>query len=633
MKCGLDFKAYSIYVRRKKAGENVMPPTPPTPTTHATAPAQNNMVADTPETKRPMELEELFRQTWDEFKKRWGTLITLNILYIVTIVVSMLPAVLIVPMLLADPDPITIAIASGLYIIAVIAIALMTMGTMFAASADNSLGVGGSIATGFKKGIPFVWVMILQGFIVSGGLLIFAIPGFIFMTWFIFAPYMVFTENARGMNALMKSRELVRGHGWDVFFKLFVIFIFYMIANAVPIIGPLIFFPFMLLYIKIMYSDMTRLSSKRAPEPASLWAKLKYPAVGLAGYMIPIAIAIAILLPLIGTLKSLKQTEIFVTPEAPQSQTVIKTDKDIYGNQESITVHYAGMPGNAHDWITIVRARASDDTYSAYLNTDGKAEGQMEFKGLAPGKYEARAFHDYPEGGYKVMARYAFEVEAANSLLTLEKKTYSPGDEISVWFSVPEDFSDYAWAAIVPATLPHGDEKLNRDNANVFQLLGGQIKGYLKFVAPVEPGSYDIRLHTSQGGKEVDHVSFTVKDNSSPEMVRIKATSNKPIRVMVQISSINYNASITLGDMLIYTSDNEPDTIREQTIPATLISGRNVLTITHNALPDAWRTQMKIRVYEPTDDGGERELASWSVFAPTGTRSFTIIVEGAGISA
>jgi hypothetical protein len=69
------------------------------------------------------------------------------------------------------------------------------------------------------------WVNILTCLIVAGGFALFGIPGVIFAVWFSLAGYIVVVENISGMNALLKSREYIRGMGWQVFGLLLVTFL------------------------------------------------------------------------------------------------------------------------------------------------------------------------------------------------------------------------------------------------------------------------------------------------------------------------------------------------------------------------------------------------------------------------
>lgn len=74
-----------------------------------------------------------------------------------------------------------------------------------------------------RKLIQYWWVSVLVGFITLGGLFLFIVPGIIFAIWFLFAAILVITENEKGFNALLKSREYVRGR-WKNTLWLIVLF-------------------------------------------------------------------------------------------------------------------------------------------------------------------------------------------------------------------------------------------------------------------------------------------------------------------------------------------------------------------------------------------------------------------------
>jgi hypothetical protein len=79
-------------------------------------------------------------------------------------------------------------------------------------------------------------------------------------------------------------------------------------------------------------------------------------------------------------------------------------------------VEYAGLPGNQSDWITVVRADASDGSYGPYFYTDGKRNGGFTFDGLPAGQYQARVFFNWAGGGgYTVQARTSFTVGSSTN--------------------------------------------------------------------------------------------------------------------------------------------------------------------------------------------------------------------------
>ena len=68
-------------------------------------------------------------------------------------------------------------------------------------------------------------VAIVAGVGVAIGFVLLIVPGLILMTiWSVAAPVVVL-ERPPGLRALGRSRELVRGHGWQVFGVIFVLFV------------------------------------------------------------------------------------------------------------------------------------------------------------------------------------------------------------------------------------------------------------------------------------------------------------------------------------------------------------------------------------------------------------------------
>jgi hypothetical protein len=80
-----------------------------------------------------------------------------------------------------------------------------------------------------KAGAPVLGQLILVGFIagiaIVIGLFALIVPGLILVTiWAVFVPVIVL-ERTPGLGSLGRSRELVRGNGWQVFGVLFVLFV------------------------------------------------------------------------------------------------------------------------------------------------------------------------------------------------------------------------------------------------------------------------------------------------------------------------------------------------------------------------------------------------------------------------
>jgi hypothetical protein len=79
---------------------------------------------------------------------------------------------------------------------------------------------------------PLLWTAILVGVGVFLGLLLFIAPGLVLLTqWAVAAPVVV-VEVRSAPEAIGRSRQLVHGHGWQVFGVLIVTFLLVLIADS-----------------------------------------------------------------------------------------------------------------------------------------------------------------------------------------------------------------------------------------------------------------------------------------------------------------------------------------------------------------------------------------------------------------
>jgi hypothetical protein len=92
---------------------------------------------------------------------------------------------------------------------------------------------------------------------------------------------------------------------------------------------------------------------------------------------------------------------------AQQSQN-LTVAADAGGN---IIVNWRNTPGNNQDWVSVVHAGASDDTYEAtWVYTNGQRAGSYNAGKLGDGSYEVRLYLNWPGGGYNVVDRLRFTV-------------------------------------------------------------------------------------------------------------------------------------------------------------------------------------------------------------------------------
>ena len=187
-----------------------------------------------------------------------------------------------------------------------------------AAHREKRIGLGEAFGFASGKLFSFLWVAILSIMIIGGGSLLFIIPGILFAIWFILAPFVLIGEDARGMTALLKSREYIRGNGLAVFWRLFAfglivglaffalylgisiiggIIIAVIKSSMVKLIAGLIFFfiPFIIqpivaalnaIYTALIYEHLraARLAPAFAP---SIARKAVFLAIGILGLVLP----------------------------------------------------------------------------------------------------------------------------------------------------------------------------------------------------------------------------------------------------------------------------------------------------------------------------------------------------------
>jgi hypothetical protein len=93
---------------------------------------------------------------------------------------------------------------------------------------------------GLKLFWPLVWLYTVYTTVAFGGLILFILPGIYLFVMCAFAPYLLYTDNERGLSAVVKSREYIRGRFWHVFtrslYGVCVVLLWWLLA-AVVVVG------------------------------------------------------------------------------------------------------------------------------------------------------------------------------------------------------------------------------------------------------------------------------------------------------------------------------------------------------------------------------------------------------------
>jgi hypothetical protein len=233
---------------------------------------------------------DLFSRSWAIYKRRIGVLILLYILSALLSALSIgifMGGGLLLSTLLGRSREALIVLGGMSGFLAAMITLSWTLAAVICAVADDQLGIKDALGRGWEKVWAFLWFFSTSGFILTGGFLLFVIPGILFLVWFAFSQFIVASEDERGLAALLKSKEYVRGHGFEVFVRLFLIWIICAVLGTIPVVGPIFaifFMPFMMIYLFLIYEDLKELKGSTLYSPTQ-GQKFKWVGAGALGYV------------------------------------------------------------------------------------------------------------------------------------------------------------------------------------------------------------------------------------------------------------------------------------------------------------------------------------------------------------
>lgn len=172
-------------------------------------------------------------------------------------------------------------------------IALWARLALIYAIKDEKLGAGESYSESWPKFFSYWWIAILTGFLMLAGFFLFVIPAFVFGVWFVFAGFALVFDNQKGLSALVKSREYVRGRWRPVFWRLFLLAAAMGILSSVPVFGQIVAFlawPFFMVYLYLIFTELKSFRGKAAVTKA---VKNKIVILGVLGWLVPVLLITA----------------------------------------------------------------------------------------------------------------------------------------------------------------------------------------------------------------------------------------------------------------------------------------------------------------------------------------------------
>lgn len=257
-------------------------------------------------------VSDLFKKTWVIYKEKFSIFFG----------VMAVPAILMILLSL-----VTTTIPNGLAVVFLLVVlrvlswlvtVLASIGLLFVLSdRGRTFSLSDIYRSGLGKFLSFIWLIILS-FIIGGSVFLLIVPGVILMVWLSFSQVLVVAENEKGMSAIIKSREYVRGYFWPVLGRFIVVsiavMILYMIISAIigavvvlvggqtTVLGNVIFSllaaiiyvlatPFIATYGYLLYENLKETKGVVVVDPAKKQT-LRYLAAGIAGWVVFIALIV-----------------------------------------------------------------------------------------------------------------------------------------------------------------------------------------------------------------------------------------------------------------------------------------------------------------------------------------------------
>jgi hypothetical protein len=271
-------------------------PFPPEAENPLSAPVVSPSEAETPEPGpltpgRLRSIDQLFKDAWQIYVRRVGVLMGL---YLLAILFLLLPvgvfALLGAAVSAVLPDLSIPLLGAGILTGLLLGAITLFWGlaAMVYAVADEDLDIRTALQRGWSRIWAFAWVFSLAGFIVTGGFLLLIIPGVIFSVWFFLSQFVLAAEDERGMRALLKSKAYMQGRFFEVFLRLFVVWVVSAVIGMVPVLGAvlsLLFVPFMLIYGWLIFDDL-RPKSGSLSFTCTSGEKATWLGIGALGFLI-----------------------------------------------------------------------------------------------------------------------------------------------------------------------------------------------------------------------------------------------------------------------------------------------------------------------------------------------------------
>lgn len=176
----------------------------------------------------------LLFSSWELFRKVWKKLVLVSLIAILPVLP--LSGVSYAILLGGKGKALSVLIAAPFIIVAVFAFlwsfAVMTQ-ILIAATQDKAVSIMEAHRMIRSRIWPFIGAYFIYLLVVTGGTVLLVIPGIIFAVWYSQTRFIVLDQTVGVKESLSMSRRYVKGHGWSVFFRYFLIMFIGLVLSAI----------------------------------------------------------------------------------------------------------------------------------------------------------------------------------------------------------------------------------------------------------------------------------------------------------------------------------------------------------------------------------------------------------------
>ncbi|MDO8617886.1 MAG: hypothetical protein Q7N87_03325 [Candidatus Uhrbacteria bacterium] len=172
----------------------------------------------------------LITESWHQFVRNWNQTLRFSVWFMVAPILMFLAA------LLTRSSP---AIGGAIFFLfALLNVILATwigirLIIWILANDKNKTPEPNEARLAWSFFFPLIWVSLLTGLAVLGGLVLFVIPAIWLAINLLFAGYFLIEDNLRGTQSLAASWALVKGRWWGTFWRVIVAYVLFIIISII----------------------------------------------------------------------------------------------------------------------------------------------------------------------------------------------------------------------------------------------------------------------------------------------------------------------------------------------------------------------------------------------------------------